>query len=561
MDEATFVADLEGMREVLAGSPYSAPDEVDDLSTLLLSVMSIKTESKQLWIDLGAALKTDDKGVVGILEERWRIPATHHSNRLEFEGPIDIAVTERIAKKFEPSVADEFLSVLTLLDGLMGDDRLVVGHDAAFRYARLIAHEAREQRFADEIREPKVSEDFNQEPRNEGHLVAEVDIRNFNRILEFGKTYSTGEQPGEYARHERYITREVHKVREDQLTNWEHFDDSHLYKRMVSPDQIPGQVQDLCKWLNSRADRTEEWGGLIATVAHAWLTYIHPFSDGNGRTARLLANLVLAHGTWPPLVIKSSTDRPRYIDALDLSDSTSAIFPLYELFWEVLNRKLNDLLVTPEFAPAQLQFHLTQDRAKSFNSWLAVLRMFIRELEAKLAVEMRVQREAEPDFHDFELANQRKQAPRIWALRLFKHDGSPIGLVWLGFCSSAMNRVLEEGGEVTPPSLFFDLDKGFRHHLDTSGKNYEHWRSASDATEGVFPIEEINLCFPEEVPSATEGLDANIRYFNRYEFEEGQHNRFRRGTEADVVVADMRTAVETLAKALLDLVKPSSTIA
>ena len=69
MDEATFVADLEGMREVLAGSPYSAPDEEDDLSTLLLSVMSTKIESKQLWIDLGAALKTDDKGVVGILPD------------------------------------------------------------------------------------------------------------------------------------------------------------------------------------------------------------------------------------------------------------------------------------------------------------------------------------------------------------------------------------------------------------------------------------------------------------------------------------------------------------
>src|SRR5690606_39184812 len=48
---------------------------------------------------------------------------------------------------------------------------------------------------------------------------------------------------------------------------------------------------------------------LDATVAHAWLTHIHPYEDGNGRLARLLANFVLAQSKYPPLVIRAGRDR------------------------------------------------------------------------------------------------------------------------------------------------------------------------------------------------------------------------------------------------------------
>ena len=36
-----------------------------------------------------------------------------------------------------------------------------------------------------------------------------------------------------------------------------------------------------------------------AIVLHAWLTHIHPFTDGNGRTARAIMNLELVRGGFP----------------------------------------------------------------------------------------------------------------------------------------------------------------------------------------------------------------------------------------------------------------------
>lgn len=43
---------------------------------------------------------------------------------------------------------------------------------------------------------------------------------------------------------------------------------------------------------------------------------MHPFSDGNGRTARLLTNLILLRGGYPPIVI-GPDERPDYLDGLE----------------------------------------------------------------------------------------------------------------------------------------------------------------------------------------------------------------------------------------------------
>jgi Fic family protein len=50
--------------------------------------------------------------------------------------------------------------------------------------------------------------------------------------------------------------------------------------------------------------------------AHFELVAIHPFADGNGRTARLLMNLLLLRQGYPPVAVRP-VERKTYLDTLD----------------------------------------------------------------------------------------------------------------------------------------------------------------------------------------------------------------------------------------------------
>ncbi|MBI3342247.1 Fic family protein [Candidatus Curtissbacteria bacterium] len=56
--------------------------------------------------------------------------------------------------------------------------------------------------------------------------------------------------------------------------------------------EVKGLVADFLKWLNSSGGR-DMHPVLRAGIAHYALAYIHPFVDGNGRTARAFATLVM----------------------------------------------------------------------------------------------------------------------------------------------------------------------------------------------------------------------------------------------------------------------------
>ncbi|MGI6588344.1 MAG: Fic family protein [Peptococcia bacterium] len=73
------------------------------------------------------------------------------------------------------------------------------------------------------------------------------------------------------------------------------------------------------------AEYNREWQELHpierGSLLHGEFVKIHPFLDGNGRTARLLLNFELMKCGYPPVIIKAER-RPQYYDALDLAHTT-----------------------------------------------------------------------------------------------------------------------------------------------------------------------------------------------------------------------------------------------
>lgn len=69
------------------------------------------------------------------------------------------------------------------------------------------------------------------------------------------------------------------------------------------PDEVPFYMEEFNDWLNSEKAR-DMHSVEFAAVAHYKLVYIHPFIDGNGRTSRLLMNMILMKNGFPPVSIQ-----------------------------------------------------------------------------------------------------------------------------------------------------------------------------------------------------------------------------------------------------------------
>ena len=88
----------------------------------------------------------------------------------------------------------------------------------------------------------------------------------------------------------------------------------------IPPDYL--KVSELMEKLILTYNTWNEYHPIIqAALLHGELVKIHPFVDGNGRTSRLLMNLVLMNNGYNPVIIKKES-RLKYYEALDKAHTT-----------------------------------------------------------------------------------------------------------------------------------------------------------------------------------------------------------------------------------------------
>ena len=87
---------------------------------------------------------------------------------------------------------------------------------------------------------------------------------------------------------------------------------------------------------------------LKAAQAHLQLVSIHPFADGNGRTARLLMNLILMQSGYPPAIIRKR-DRLKYLQLLEDAQTGGDFEPFCAFIFGAIDRSL-DICLKPEKA-------------------------------------------------------------------------------------------------------------------------------------------------------------------------------------------------------------------
>ncbi len=148
----------------------------------------------------------------------------------------------------------------------------------------------------------------------EGTPFSEADIRNLHRLA---VAQSQPEIAGRYADLPRFVN-----------TN------SGLHA-FPSAAEVPPLMEAFCRRLGATPADPQ-----MAFSAHRELVAIHPFNDGNGRTARLLMNLFLLRAGYPPVAIRPE-DRPAYIAALEADQRGAGHADFDRLLLDRLNQTLD----------------------------------------------------------------------------------------------------------------------------------------------------------------------------------------------------------------------------
>ncbi|GAA1264212.1 hypothetical protein Psi02_76220 [Planotetraspora silvatica] len=320
----------------LDGSPYSIPalaERGDRVQALLDNIKAITSAA----IVARQELIRNLKGLEKSLRRAHRVQELHESNRVEGLGPELLAHTYEILSGKTASDIENELGRFAITQSLHADARTreVLQIHGAKLLADIVMRDADRQ-------------------------FTEMDVRNLHHMV-----------MGDHRTAGRY------KIYVNSIAGADHVP--------FAPSDTPGAMMELVDWYARVRENRSLPPVLAAAAVHAWLAHIHPFEDGNGRVARLLANIIVGAAGLPPLIIRVAGDRNRYLNALAISDEGGDLAPLSGVFMRTLRRSIKDMQ-DPKWALKIFEQEIQQRAETSYSRWRDSFLHWLDGLAANLAL-------------------------------------------------------------------------------------------------------------------------------------------------------------------------------
>jgi Fic family protein len=286
------------------------------------------------------------------------------------------------------------------------------------------------------------------------------EAQNMNRTLDFLEELSHGDRPllaSELREIQSHVLGEEEGAGRFRKSEVKISGSSHLPPPAGSVD---ADIKAAFDWLAETVDCPAP---LASAVMHAWIAHIHPFTDGNGRTARAIMNLILIRAGYPIVLIRRK-DRNRYYDALAASDEGD-IAPLVELITQRSRDSLRHIKRVRAAASGLTDeiIRLEQRLREQYETWQSAMALLLRSLEeaagkvrddsdGHIVIAIREYSQVTPEDY---LAMLRKDpSGNGWLAALrgqgFTHVSEM--LLWIGFASDGMRENL---GRHAGASVFF----------------------------------------------------------------------------------------------------------
>jgi Fic family protein len=112
------------------------------------------------------------------------------------------------------------------------------------------------------------------------------------------------------------------------------------------PELVPDHMQSLFNWMNEVKEMLHPL--ILSTVFHYEFVFIHPFSDGNGRMARLWQTVMLTRwrSVFEFIPIESQIERfqQSYYDAIARCNANGNSDVFVEFMLEMIDRVLDEVI-------------------------------------------------------------------------------------------------------------------------------------------------------------------------------------------------------------------------